>query len=328
MDLSLLDGESIAFVFPFRKESLNMLEWVVDRNPSWKAKYLMGLNLIGRSQILKGIQIFKDLGQNPNNHLFYYIRGMLFKKYQISGYQKDLKKAYKQSPKNWRYAFSLAEDHFKLGNSLASLKIIQKTFDQDKDNYFAGMLLAQNLNKLKNYDQTINLLKDLKILPYEHATEGRKIYTNAYVGSALQSIIKGDLVKATKRINTSLLWPEHLGVGKPFNPEERWERFLLAYIEHKNQQTERARKSLEYIANISKEQLFKPSNNHLLGIYAIAEINGHKDAQKFVRQLLSSKHGSTTETKNLVEFYYANLELEWSNNFVLKLSKFLHQKNE
>ena len=40
-----------------------MLEWVVDRNPSWKVKYLMGLNLIGRSQILKGIQIFKDLGK-------------------------------------------------------------------------------------------------------------------------------------------------------------------------------------------------------------------------------------------------------------------------
>ena len=65
-----------------------------------------------------------------------------------------------------------------------------------------------------------------------------------------------------------------------------------------------------------------------MGIYAIAEINGQEDAQKFVRQLLNSKHGSTTETKNLVEFYYANLELEWSNNFVLKLSKFLNQKNE
>jgi len=328
MAISMLDSESIAFVFPFRKESLNMLAWVVDRNPSWKSQYLMGLNLLGRSQIKKGIQIFKDMGQNPNNHLFYYTRGMLFKKYQISGYQKDLEKAYKQSPKNWRYAFSLAEDHFHSGNSSASIKIIRKTFEQDQDNYFAGMLLAQNLNKLKNYDQTINLLKDLKILPYEHATEGRRIYTNAYIGSALQSIIKGDYVKATKRLNTSLVWPEHLGVGKPFNPEERWERFLLAYIEHKNQQTEKALKSLEYIVKISKEQLDKPSNNHLLGIYAIAEINGKEDAKKFVAQLLGSKHGSTTQTKNLVEFYFANLELDWSNNFVLKLSKFLHQKNE
>ena len=328
MALSMLDSESIAFVFPFRKESLNMLAWVVDHNPSWKSQYLMGLNLLGRSQIKKGIQIFKDLKQNPNNHLFYYIRGMLFKKYQISGYQKDLEKAYKQSPKNWRYAFSLAEDHFHSGNSSASIKIIQKTFNQDKDNYFAGMLLAQNLNKLKNYDQAINLLKDLKILPYEHATEGRRIYTDAYVGSALESIIKGDYAKASSRLNSALVWPEHLGVGKPFDPEERWERFLLAYIEYKNQQTEKAHKSLEEIAKISKEQSFKASNNHLLGIYAIAEINGQEDAQKFVKQLMESKHGSTTQTKNLVEFYYANPKPEWSNSFVLKVSEFLNQKDK
>ena len=328
MALSVMDSESIAFVFPFRKESLNMLAWVVDHNPSWKSQYLMGLNLLGRSQIKKGIQIFKDLKQNPNNHLFYYIRGMLFKKYQISGYQKDLEKAYKQSPKNWRYAFSLAEDHFHSGNSSASLKIIQKTFNQDKDNYFAGMLLAQNLNKLKNYDQAINLLKDLKILPYEHATEGRRIYTDAYVGSALESIIKGDYAKASSRLNSALVWPEHLGVGKPFDPEERWERFLLAYIEYKNQQTEKAHKSLEEIAKISKEQSFKASNNHLLGIYAIAEINGQEDAQKFVKQLMESKHGSTTQTKNLVEFYYANPKPEWSNSFVLKVSEFLNQKDK
>ena len=48
---------------------------------------------------------------------------------------------------------------------------------------------------------------------------------------------------------------------------------------------------------------------------------------KICKTAIKLKHGSTTETKNLVEFYYANLELEWSNNFVLKLSKFLNQKN-
>ena len=77
---------------------------------------------MGRAQMEKGIQIFKDLGQTPNDHLFYFIRGMLFKEHQLSGYQKDLQMAYHQSPKNWRYAFSLADDHFKSGKSLASPK--------------------------------------------------------------------------------------------------------------------------------------------------------------------------------------------------------------
>jgi tetratricopeptide (TPR) repeat protein len=324
MALSALDDQSIAFVFPYRKESLNMLQWVVDQNPSWKAQYLMGLNLMGRAQMQKGIQIFKDLGQNPDYHLFYYVRGMLFKKHQLAGYQKDLQKAFKQSPKNWRYAFSLAEDLFQSGNLSGALNIIQKTYKQDRDNYFAGMLLAQTLNQLKDYDKAIRLLKDLRILPYEHATEGRKIYTDAYVGSALQSIMKGNHTQASQRLNTALLWPEHLGVGKPFDPEERWERFLLAYLEHKNQQTEKVQKSLEEIAKFSKKQLFKPSKNHLLGIYAIAVTEGERDTQQFVSQLLASKHGATPETQNLVEFYYANLNLEWSKSFILKISEFLN----
>ena len=324
MALSALDDQSIAFVFPYRKESLNMLQWVVDQNPSWKAQYLMGLNLMGRAQMQKGIQIFKDLGQNPDDHLFYYVRGMLFKKHQLAGYQKDLQKAFKQSPKNWRYAFSLAEDLFQSGNLSGTLNIIQKTYKQDRDNYFAGMLLAQTLNQLKDYDKAIRLLKDLRILPYEHATEGRKIYTDAYVGSALQSIMKGNHTQASQRLNTALLWPEHLGVGKPFDPEERWERFLLAYLEHKNQQTEKVQKSLEEIAKFSKKQLFKPSKNHLLGIYAIAATEGEREAQQFVSQLLASKHGATPETQNLVEFYYANLNLEWSKSFILKISEFLN----
>ena len=326
MALSALDDESIAFVFPFRRESLNMMEWVVANHPSWKAKYLMGLNLMGRAQLEKGIEIFKDLGQTPKDHLFYFIRGMLFKEHQMSGYQKDLQMAYNQSPKNWRYAFSLAEDHYKSGNSLAALKIIQKTYKQDQDNYFAGMLLAQTLNKLKDYDKAIGLLKNLRILPYEHATEGRKIYTNAYIGSALEAIIKGDHDKATQRLEAALMWPEHLGVGKPFDPDQRMERFLLAYLQDREKQSGKAQNSLSQVAKYSKKQLFKSSKNHLLGIYAIAQTDGEKEAQQFISQLLASQHGSSPQTKALVEFYYTYPFLEFNRNFIGTLSEFINSQ--
>ena len=149
-----------------------MLEWVVANNPSWKAQYLKGLNLMGRAQMEKGIQIFKDLGQKPNDHLFYYVRGMLFKEHQLAGYQKDLQRAYKQSPKIGGMP-ALAEDHFKSEKHISGFKNHTKTYKQDQDNYFAGMLLAQILNQLKDYDKAM-VAKDLRILPYEHATEGRR----------------------------------------------------------------------------------------------------------------------------------------------------------
>ncbi|MGB2435065.1 MAG: tetratricopeptide repeat protein, partial [Flavobacteriaceae bacterium] len=191
---------------------------------------------------------------------------------------------------------------------------------------FAGMLLAQTLNQLKDYDKAIGLLKDLRILPYEHATEGRRIYTNAHNGSALQAIIKGDHTKAAERLEKALLWPEHLGVGKPFDPEERWERFLMAYLLHQDQQSEKAQKSLEQVAKFSKQQLFKSSKNHLLGIYALAQTQGEKEAQQFIAQLLASQHGSSPQTKALVEFYYTHPKMEWNKNFIGTLSEFLNSK--
>ncbi|MEK9604161.1 MAG: DUF5107 domain-containing protein [Flavobacteriaceae bacterium] len=323
--LNALDKESIAFVFPFRKESLRMLDWVVANHSSWKAKYLMGINLLGRSQMAKGIEIFKDLGQSPKDPLFYYIRGMLFKEHQLAGYQKDLQFAYKQSPKNWRYAFSLAEDHFKAGNALAAQKIIQKTYKQDIDNYFAGMLLAQTMNQLKQYDKSISLLKELRILPYEHATEGRKIYTKAYVGGALQQLKKSQYDQAQSYLQSALLWPEQLGVGKPFDPEERWERFLLAYIHHNNGNNTAEQSELKSVAKFSKSQLFRPSKNHLLGIYALQQIQGEEEVQQFIEQLLTSSHGDSDTTKSVVQFYYQNSTLKWEKNFVTKLASFLSQ---
>lgn len=321
--LSALEKESIAFVFPFRKESLNMLDWVVANHSSWKAKYLLGTNLLGRSQTAKGIQIFIDLGQSPKDHLFYYIRGMLFKEHQRAGYQKDLQFAYSQSPKNWRYAFSLAEDLFKAGDALAAKKIIQKTYKQDKDNYFAGMLLAQTLNALGQFDKTIDLLKDLRILPYEHATEGRKIYTEAYVGSALQQLAKNQHEQAQSHLETALLWPEQLGVGKPFDPEERWEHFLLAFIDQNRGEKNKAQSALESIAQFSKAQLFRSSKNHLLGIYALQQTQGEKEVQQFIEQLLAADHGSSDTTKRLIQFYYNNTELKWNKAFIIKLASFL-----
>lgn len=322
--LNMLEKESIAFVFPFRKESLKMLNWVVTHHSSWKAKYLLGINLLGRSQTLEGIQIFKDLGKSPKDPLFYYIRGMLFKKHDLAGYQKDLQFAYNQSPRNWRYAFSLAEDHFKAGNALTAQKIIQKTYEQDPDNYFAGMLLAKTMNQLKQHNKSIKLLKELKILPYEHATEGRKIYTDAYVGSALNYIFKNQISEAQSRLETALLWPEHLGVGKPFDPEVRWEKFLLAFIHQSKGLNSEAQPVLKTVATFSKKQMFRSSKNHLLGIYAIQNTQGKKEAKQFIAQLLATDHASENTTQALIQFYYKNPKVEWNRDFVIKLAAFLN----
>ena len=322
--LSVLENESIAFVFPFRNESLDMLHWVSENSTSWKAKYLLALNYLGRSQWNKGVSLFKDLGELPKDPLFYFVRGMLYKNRGIQGYQNELQLAYKMDSKNWRYAFALAEDFFHSGDTSNALSIIKKAYNQNPQNYFAGMLLAQILNAQKDYDKSIDLLQDLKILPYEHATEGRNIYIQAYIGSALQNVSKGKTDLAEDRLNRALLWPEHLGVGKPFDPEERWERFLLAHLHQKKGKMKAFEMELNQVSNYSVKQLSKPSKKHLLGIYALQQTQGKEEAQEFIAQLLGSKHGMSKTTRELVQYYYENSSLEWNTSFIEKLALFLN----
>ena len=323
--LSILKNESIAFVFPFRNESLDLLNWVSNNSNSWKAQYLLALNYLGRSQWDKGVSIFKTLGSTPDEPLFFFIRGILFKTKGIQGYQKDLQFAYKMDPKNWRFAFALAEDLFNSNDTSSALSIIRKIYKQNPKNYFAGVLLVKILNVRQEFDKAIDLLQDLQILPYEHASEGRYIYTQAYVGSAQQKISKGmDSEKATEQLNKALLWPENLGVGKPFDPEERWERFLLAYLHQKKGNKKASEMELDKVLNYSLAQLSNPSKNHLLGIYAIQQIQGEGEAEKFIAQLLESKHGSSSTTQDLIQFYYNNLSIDWDRQFINKLTLFLN----
>ena len=58
MALSALDDESIAFVFPFRRESLNMLEWVGANHPSWKSEISNGTESDGTCTNGKGYSNF------------------------------------------------------------------------------------------------------------------------------------------------------------------------------------------------------------------------------------------------------------------------------
>ena len=320
-DLSILVDSSIAFVFPFRNESLELLHWVEQNSTSWKAKYLLALNYLGKSQWDKGVEIFKNIGFTPKEPLFYFIRGMLFQNRDIKGYEKDLQLAYKGEPKNWRYALALSEEFLNADKTKEALAIIKKTLKQNPKNYFAGMLLARIYNEQEDYEKSIELLKTLEILPYEHATDGRRIYTKAYVGSALKKIAEGNYDFAAQRLNSSLLWPENLGVGKPFDPEERWERFLLAFL--KQEKGEKSRIELQQISEISLKHLSKPSRKHLLGVYAIQQVHGKEEALEFVAQLLESKHGTSKLTKELTQFYFENSLIKWDKQFIEKLAAFL-----
>jgi hypothetical protein len=180
--------------------------------------------------------------------------------------------------------------------------------------------LAHAFNATNQHEKAIELLGQLEVLPYEHATGSRNIYTKAYLGSALNALQKNKWSRASSLLNQALNWPERLGVGKPFDPEERLTLMLLALAE--KQQNKDAQKYLENIVRYSKKHLDKGGKNGLVGLYAIQFLEGSSAAKAHAEQLqqLNPKQPSIQEA---IQFYFEHPTTELSFSLVKKMVDFI-----
>lgn len=294
---------SVDFVFPFRRESIPMLQWVTSQSDHWKGNYLLALNWMALNQKDKGINLLKRLDNRPNTANFYWIRSQLTPQSQSKSVFADLERAYQMNPKNWRIALDYI-DHFETNkNWNEALKVLKKIDKEHPQNFRIGLRLANALNNTNQFEKTIALLDKLYVLPYEHATGSRSIYTNAFWGSALNGLQKGKWRETSQLLLKALEWPEKLGVGKPFNPEERLTLMLLAYAEQ--QQNKKSNQHLEKIVAYSKKHLNKGGKNCLVGLYAIQFFEGETAAKEYANQL-RQVGSEETSIQEALQFYFAH----------------------
>ena len=82
-----------------------------------------------------------------------------------------------------------------------------------------SMLLAKTLLLTKHYKECSDLLAKINILPNEGATDGRRIYYEAWMMQAIDQLKRGKYRDASISIGKARLWPQQLGVGKPYDSD-------------------------------------------------------------------------------------------------------------
>lgn len=311
---------TVDFVFPFRRETASMLQWVNSKSNHWKASYLFALNLIGLDQKEKGRTLLNKLNSQPNTANFYWIRSQLATDPMSQQAQSDLEKAYEKDPKNWRIALDYGDLLEEKNLFKEALHILDKIQRQHPDNFRIGLRKAVVLNSLKEYEKSIDLLSKLQVLPYEHATGSRKIYTQAYWGSTINAIQKERWNEAKKLVEQALKWPEQLGVGKPFDPEERLSLMFLAFIE--KQIGSESEFYLEKIVDYSKKNLDAGGKNCAIGLFAIMFTEGKEGANIYAKQLqqISSENPAIQQA---LAFFFTNQTKELSIKFLEQLKDFI-----
>jgi len=310
-------NSNIDFVFPFRRETIKVMAWADSNISNWKTTYFLALNLWAKNRIEEAVNKFIGLKENPDNYIFYLSRALLLEKNNKLDPLKDLKIAYHLNPKNWRVAKALSNYYLSKNENINALKIIKKEYNKNTSNYIIGMDYVKILIKLKKYKDAISTLGKLEILPYEHSGEGRDLYTSAYFGASLKEIEKSNYNSAITLLETSKKWPENLGVGKPYDSDERIQNYLLYHCLSKTNKEDDS-SYLKKIINYSRKNISVKSSLHILGIKAIKKIEGEQSSKEFVEKLLNSNHGSSKETKWISNYLNnKNIKKEEFNNELL-----------
>jgi tetratricopeptide (TPR) repeat protein len=220
---------SPALVFPHRRETIPVLRWAAAKDGGWKSSYYLGLVLwnIGKLQEAKGL--FERLESAPDWAPFYLTRAKLRAEGEDgSRVLEDIQKSIGLDRGNWRAWRAQTEFYEKSGDFAHALKSAQTVYKQQPEKPALAMDYAKALLHSGQSEECLGVLGKTTVLPYEGAWEGHDLYRQANLLLGATTLRKGNARKAAVWIERARLWPENLGVGEPFDVDERLENFLAA----------------------------------------------------------------------------------------------------
>jgi len=224
---------SPAFVFPFRLETIPVLVWAQEQNNSWKTNYYLGLIYwkILRADDAK-IE-FDKCGNSPGFAPFYISRGLLYQKnnFDIEAAGRDFERAFDLDKNEWRTAYYLSTYYSHIRKYDKQLEISQQMYAQFPGNPVVGIAHTKSLLNTKKYYECLEVLAEVLVLPAEFANAGHGIYEMANLNIALDLIENEKYKKAIKFIDSSKEYPENLGSGAPYEPDNRLQDYLSAFCE-------------------------------------------------------------------------------------------------
>ncbi|WP_339922985.1 DUF5107 domain-containing protein [uncultured Cyclobacterium sp.] len=288
-------NHSTAFVLPFRKETLPMLKWAQSEVSSWKVDYYLALNLLAMEQEAEAHRLLEKIGQSADEATFYLSRAMLLDTQMGVSPLKDLEKSLALDKTEWRTYFQLIKHHVAAGDDQKAMKIAREATKAFSGNYVLEMEFIKLLNKNGDYKTAINLLDKIEVLPHEGAGGGRTLYENVYLNATLQDIQNKKWTAATSKIEKSRIWPENLGVGKPYNPREILQDYLAAMVNKARNNQQQFSKYMEAVIS-QADKLNINSQEQALVILALKN-TGHEAAANDLTEKIKKEGSPSAVTK-------------------------------
>ena len=217
----------VDLVFPFRRESLQVLAWASSESDDWTWTYLSALNLwaVGRHEESAGL--LTGLGDTPDFAPFFATRGLLLNQLRGTDPVTDLHTAVALAPEDRSLHVSLARHLQNVGDWASSEAAIASARARFPDDFNLALLAAKTLLHTDRPDEAIQILDATHVLPSESGRESHALFAQAHTLAALNDLDADQATRAIDHLAAGREWPESLGQGRPYEPEERLIRFLL-----------------------------------------------------------------------------------------------------
>jgi tetratricopeptide (TPR) repeat protein len=274
----LTEGATLAFVFPYRRETLQVLEWAVQHDDHWSWGYLLALNLWARDRADEAAALLESLGQRADFAPLYVTRGLLLKQVRGRDPEPDLRHAVALDNTDRTIRIHLVrhlQDEERWEDALAESTAGRALFPED---FNLDLLQVRSLNQLGRPSEAIGILDAAHVLPSENARESHRLYEQAHTLAALDAIEGSNYDAARRHLQTALEWPERLGQGRPYEPEERLVQYLLGYVERRLGREDRARAAFQAVVDATGPTDARTDRWDLLATPSLAAL-GRADSQ-------------------------------------------------
>ena len=306
-------------VFPYRPETLKVLEWAESQKPAWQNRYYQGLIRLNADDSLKAKELFKSCGDEPTEAHFYMARAKLFEGSEEDLVLRDLTRANNLQPDDWRTWHALGGFYVRNRAWAQNLEISRKAVAKIPGHMILDFDQAKAELHTHNYDQSVEILSNLVLLPAEGAREGHEIFRSALILRSLDYFRHQRYLKALVDLEMARTWPDNLGVGKPYLTDERIEDYLTGLCYLQLNQADEAANYFKKVIIYTNDQKPAWDSPYLLAAMCYKLLNKESDGDKLLTSWMKSQPSNplmmwtvAVYTDNLVAAQKALQRMGWS----------------
>ena len=211
--LASAENGGLDFVFPFREESCEPLQWAVRNGGGWQSRYLLAQlrDFLGhKAEALSLVE-----GLDPDYAVFHAYRATLDT--DPAAARADLQKACTLDPQQWRYVRDLALNYYDAGDFKTAASVAGAYYAKHKENPHISDAYIKSLMAAGDFVKADKVISTMHVLPFEGQSGTHRMYKEIKLALARQCLDKRQYKQALRYVEQAREWPYRLGTGKPYD---------------------------------------------------------------------------------------------------------------